>query len=85
MGNEIKLEKNPEKNLKIWKLALLGFGNAGQAFAKMLLDHEEEIAASYGAKVIVTAIATGSRGNLVCGNGAAGANAANAADAAGTL
>ncbi|MDD6815388.1 MAG: hypothetical protein PUE84_02940 [Firmicutes bacterium] len=61
MGNEIKLDKNPEKNLKVWKLALLGFGNAGQAFAKMLLEHEEEIASNYGAKVVVTAIATGSR------------------------
>ena len=54
-----------EKNLKVWKLALLGFGNAGQAFAEMLLEHEEEIDAAYGAKVIVTAIATGSRGNLM--------------------
>ncbi|MGN1143350.1 MAG: hypothetical protein ACI4SU_02200, partial [Anaerovoracaceae bacterium] len=35
-----------------------------------------------GAKVVVTAIATGSRGNLVCGSGAAGANAVDATDAA---
>ncbi|MGN0719893.1 MAG: hypothetical protein ACI4LQ_08765, partial [Anaerovoracaceae bacterium] len=66
MGNEMNQEKNLETKRKVWKLALLGFGNAGQAFAKMLLDHEEEIASSYGAKVVVTAIATGSRGNLVC-------------------
>ena len=91
MGNEMNQEKNLEKNLetkrKVWKLALLGFGNAGQAFAKMLLDHEEEIASSYGAKVVVTAIATGSRGNLVCGSGSGLADgaedAAEAADEAG--
>lgn len=91
MGNERNQENNLEKNLetkrKVWKLALLGFGNAGQAFAKMLLDHEEEIASSYGAKVVVTAIATGSRGNLVCGSGSGLADgaedAAEAADEAG--
>lgn len=87
MGNEMNLEKNLETKRKVWKLALLGFGNAGQAFAKMLLDHEEEIASSYGAKVVVTAIATGSRGNLVCGSGSGLADgaedAAEAADEAG--
>ena len=47
------------------KLALLGFGNAGQAFAKMLLQKKEAIKAQYGYDVIVTAIATNSKGNLV--------------------
>lgn len=51
------------------KLALLGFGNAGQAFGRMLLAHEEEIMKTYDTKVMVTAIATGSRGNLVCSEG----------------
>ncbi len=55
--------------MKVLKLALLGFGNAGQAFGRMLLDHEEEIIKTYDTKVIVTAIATGSRGNLVCAEG----------------
>ena len=55
--------------MKELKLALLGFGNAGQAFGRMLLDHEEEIIKTYNTKVIVTAIATGSRGNLVCAEG----------------
>jgi homoserine dehydrogenase len=55
--------------MKELKLALLGFGNAGQAFGRMLLDHEAEIIKTYNTKVIVTAIATGSRGNLVCAEG----------------
>jgi len=55
--------------MKELKLALLGFGNAGQAFGRMLLDHEEEIIKTYDTKVLVTAIATGSRGNLVCADG----------------
>ena len=46
--------------MKELKLALLGFGNAGQAFGRMLLDHEEEIIKTYDTKVMVTAIATGS-------------------------
>lgn len=55
--------------MKQLKLALLGFGNAGQAFARMLLNHQEEIIKNYGTEVLVTAIATGSRGNLACPNG----------------
>ena len=51
------------------KLALLGFGNAGQAFAKMLLQKHEDIKKLYGYDVIVTAIATNSKGNLVDANG----------------
>ena len=51
------------------KLALLGFGNAGQAFAKMLLKKHEEIKSLYGYDVIVTAIATNSKGNIVNANG----------------
>ena len=51
------------------KLALLGFGNAGQAFAKMLCDKQDEIKATYGRGVIVTAIATHSKGTLVDASG----------------
>lgn len=51
--------------MKELKLALLGFGNAGRAFARLLLDKEAEIEARYDTRVIVTAIATHSRGNLV--------------------
>ena len=54
---------------KIVKLALLGFGNAGKAFAKLLLDKQEEIRDSYGKTVKVTAISTNSRGCLIDNGG----------------
>lgn len=50
--------------MKELKLALLGFGNAGQAFGRMLLDKREEIIKTYGTDVKVTAIATASKGNI---------------------
>lgn len=51
--------------MKSKKLALLGFGNAGQAFAEMLLKKHDKIKEKYGYDVIVTAIATNSKGNLI--------------------
>ncbi|QOX64428.1 hypothetical protein FRZ06_14295 [Anoxybacterium hadale] len=51
------------------KIALLGFGNAGKAFAALLQDKLEEIRKNYRSDVIVTAIATGSRGCLINENG----------------
>ncbi len=47
------------------KIAMLGFGNAGRAFAELLLAKEEEIIKTYDCSVKVAAIATGSRGSLV--------------------
>ena len=54
---------------KTKKLTLLGFGNAGQAFAKLLMEKHDEIIEKYGFDVMVTAIATNSKGNLVCADG----------------
>lgn len=51
--------------MKTLRLALLGFGNAGRAFARLLLEKREEIKEKYDYDIVVTAIATGSRGNLV--------------------
>lgn len=51
------------------KLALLGFGNAGKAFAKLLLEKHEIIRAKYGFDVLITAIATNSKGNLEAAEG----------------
>lgn len=51
------------------KIAMLGFGNAGQAFAKLIIDYREEIINKYNCDVQVTAIATRSKGSLVCGHG----------------
>lgn len=55
--------------MKTKKIALLGFGNAGRAFAKLLSDKHDAIKQRYGYDVLVTAIATNSRGNLVSPSG----------------
>lgn len=51
--------------MKDLKIALLGFGNAGRGFAKMLTEKQEEIREIYGRGVLVTAIATHSKGTIV--------------------
>ena len=51
------------------KLALLGFGNAGQAFVKMLSEKLPEIQRIYGRSVKVTAIATASKGTIIDSGG----------------
>ena len=50
-------------------IAILGFGNVGQAFAKLLIDKKEEILKNLGCQVQVVAISTGSRGCLINENG----------------
>ncbi len=54
---------------KLIKLALLGFGNAGQAFAELLLKKQDIIREKYGYDIAVTAIATNTKGNLVSAEG----------------
>ncbi|MGC2872252.1 homoserine dehydrogenase [Ihubacter sp. mB4P-1] len=51
------------------RLAILGFGNAGQAFARLLSDKEDEIRRLYGRGVRVTAIVTRSKGTIVDASG----------------
>ena len=51
--------------MKTLRLALLGFGNAGQAFARLLSEKHSEITTRYGAEVSVTAIVTGRHGSWV--------------------
>lgn len=48
-----------------YRLCLVGFGNVGQAFARLLLKKEDEIASKYGINVIVTGIITGSHGQAI--------------------
>ncbi len=55
--------------MKKLKLAMLGFGNAGQAFAALLLNKRSEIKEKFDADVQVTAIATASKGTLMDGEG----------------
>ena len=56
-GNQIRMRE--------LKIAMLGFGNAGRAFARLLLEKQENIRNEYSCIVKVAAIATGSRGSLV--------------------
>lgn len=55
--------------MKEIRLALLGFGNAGQAFAKLLLEKNNDITGTLGTRVLIVAIATKSRGTIVDENG----------------
>ena len=50
------------KNIRI---VILGYGNAGTAFKKLLESKEQEIKEKYNVKCEITAIGTGSRGNLL--------------------
>jgi homoserine dehydrogenase len=47
-----------------FKVALLGFGNVGQALARILLEKDAGVRAKYGRGITVTAIATNSKGTL---------------------
>jgi len=51
--------------MKKYRLCLVGFGNVGQAFAKLLLEKEDELLTRYGVSVIVTGIITGSHGQAI--------------------
>lgn len=47
------------------KICLIGFGNAGKEFCRMLVEKREEVKSTYGFDVVVTGIATRSRGSLL--------------------
>ena len=51
--------------MKTLRIVLLGFGNAGRAFARLLLSKKRELADVYETEVLVTGIATAGRGSLV--------------------
>lgn len=48
-----------------YRLALLGFGNVGQAFAQLLLDKQEELKSRYGIEYSVTGIYTNRHGTAI--------------------
>ena len=48
-----------------YRFCLIGFGNVGQAFARLLLKKERELADRYDLKVKVTGIKTGSHGGAI--------------------
>jgi homoserine dehydrogenase len=51
-----------EKNMPHYQLAFLGFGNVGQALAKLLIDKRSELNSRYDITFTVTGIATGRHG-----------------------
>jgi homoserine dehydrogenase len=55
--------------MKHYNLALLGFGNVGQALARLLQRKQTELENNYGIKFSITAIATGSHGRAIDPNG----------------
>src|SRR6266511_841901 len=48
----------------IYRLALIGFGSAGQGLAQILRDHGDALARRYGVELRIVAVCTHSRGNL---------------------
>jgi len=57
--------KGENKMIREFKIAMLGFGSAGRAFAKLLTDKNEEISNKYGYQIKVVAIVTKSKGSMV--------------------
>lgn len=51
--------------MKELKVALVGFGAIGQAFAKILMEKDEEIRKKFDTRISVVTIATKTRGQLV--------------------
>lgn len=52
-----------------YKLALLGFGNVGKAFARLLLQKQTELEKSYGITFAITGIATRNHGIAINSDG----------------
>ncbi len=50
-------------------LAMVGFGNVGQAFARLLLQKEKELAEKFNMNFIVTGIITGHHGGAISSGG----------------
>lgn len=50
---------------KVHRLCLVGFGNVGRSFARLLLDKAEELSSRYGVTALVTGIITGSHGAAI--------------------
>jgi len=57
--------------MKTYKLVLLGFGNVGQALARLLLEKRSELQHRYSIRFIVAAVATepGTQGRAFDANG----------------
>jgi homoserine dehydrogenase len=51
--------------MKTYKLVLLGFGNVGQALARLFLEKRSELQSRYLIRFMVTAVATGTHGRAL--------------------
>lgn len=51
--------------MKTYSLALLGFGNVGRAFVRLLMNKEKELAEGFGLAFNITGIATGRHGSAI--------------------
>ena len=67
------------------RLCLVGFGNVGQAFARLLIKKKAELAERYGLSVTVTGIITGTHGGAIDPKGVDLPAALNAAEAGQSL
>ena len=67
------------------RFCLVGFGNVGRAFARLLLKKKEELSARYGLSVVVTGIITGSHGAAINPEGIDLAAALDLVQSGGTL
>ena len=55
--------------MDIFRIALIGYGNVGKAFAQMLMRKKEYIEEAFGRTPLITSICTRSRGGLICPEG----------------
>ena len=53
----------------IYRLALIGFGSAGQGLAQILRDHGESLIRRYGVDLRIVAVCTHTRGSLYDADG----------------
>ncbi len=68
-----------------YNLALIGFGNVGRAFARLLEHKRSELETTYGLTYRITAIATGRHGSAIHPDGIPGEQAAALVEAGGSL
>lgn len=68
-----------------YNLALIGFGNVGRAFARLLERKQDELKSTYGITYTITTIATGRHGAAIHPEGIPGTQAAAHVEAGGSL
>ena len=59
------MAEEEETVMKTVRIALIGYGNVGKAFAEMLRRREDFIRDTYHAKAVISAICTATRGGVI--------------------